>query len=119
MNGIENAKSAGLKITCNMVVNSQNIDDIIKTGQKMKELGISSFFVTPAQPPLNVEKYKSLLLTKNDILTIFEKIFLILFFKSELLKPGHPVSKNAHTRNRTWMPREAWCSRPVHYHYAM
>ncbi len=85
MNGIENAKSAGLEITCNMVVNSQNIDDVIKTGQKMKELGISSFFVTPAQPPLNVEKYKSLLLTKNDILTIFEKIY---FLKNESLRTG-------------------------------
>lgn len=63
--GISLLRQFNIPVNVNMVVSRLNLDDVVKTGLFMKEIGVRSFSATPIQPAGNQQN--NLLLSRDQI----------------------------------------------------
>lgn len=64
--GILLAKNEGFRVSVSMVITKRNKDQIYSTAKYAKDLGVSTFCVTKASPPINADSFSALSLNNEE-----------------------------------------------------
>ena len=77
--GMQNAISAGIRISANMIISESNINDIYRTGELASKLGAKRFFGTRVVPHLSgkIEDQKEFLIYQKEARVILDELIKV------------------------------------------
>jgi len=77
--GMQNAISAGIRISANMIISESNINDIYRTGELASKLGAKKFFGTRVVPHLSgkIEDQKEFLIYQKEARVILDELIKV------------------------------------------
>lgn len=76
MRGIRNALSAGIWVSVNMVATQLNKTHIYETASLLRSMGVKSFNVTKASPPVGIDydEFQKLTLNREELITAADEL---------------------------------------------
>lgn len=75
--GIKIALEEGFRVSVSMVITKKNLSQIQKTAEYVKKLGIKSFCVTKASPPMNSINFEEYMLSKEEFKKMLDELIKV------------------------------------------
>jgi len=75
--GIKLAKQEGFRVSVSMVITKGNLDQIFKTAEYAKRLGVDTFCVTKASIPINAGDFSQLSISKTEFRTMLSELIRV------------------------------------------